>query len=64
MSYPEFCPACKADLQGEPISEEAKAKGWYGTATHFSRVIGWYDRGHDRTTHWICPDCKHQWERT
>lgn len=45
------------------MSEEQKASGWYGTATHFSRVIGWYDRRYDRTTHWVCPDCKHQWER-
>jgi len=27
-------------------------------------VIGIYDRDRDRTTHWKCPDCGAEWERT
>lgn len=62
MSDLDTCPKCKANLQGEPIPE--KDRKYYGTKTHFSRLIGLYSRDLDRTTHWICPDCKHRWERT
>jgi hypothetical protein len=58
---PEFCPKCNADLKGEPIPEQYRSM--YGGKTHYSRTIGLYDRGLDRTTHWLCPDCKGRWER-
>ena len=60
MDNKENCPKCNADLQGEPIPVEQQEN--YG-ATHFSRKIGIYDRGTDRTVTWQCPDCKHQWDR-
>jgi len=55
------CPKCKASLRGKRIPE--KHREAYGNATHFSRVIGLYDRNLDRTTHWKCPDCGHVWLR-
>lgn len=42
---PLECPRCGADLrspEGPP----------------FKREIGMYDQGLDRTTHFVCPDCK------
>jgi predicted Zn-ribbon and HTH transcriptional regulator len=58
---PDNCPECGVSFQGDPIPEESRH--YYGTATHYSRVIGWTDSTKDITTHWICPDCKHLWER-
>jgi transposase-like protein len=60
VSEPTHCPHCHADLKGEPIPE--KDRHHFGV-THFSRVIGLYDRSRDRTTHWRCPDCGREWER-
>ena len=57
----EFCPKCKADLQGEPI--ELESQHLFG-ATHFSRKIGLYSMERDMTTHYRCPDCGHEWERS
>jgi len=61
MTTPNKCPACNANLQGEPIPE--KSREHFGNATHFSRVIGIYDTRRDRTTDWQCPDCGHRWAR-
>jgi hypothetical protein len=58
---PTECPKCKADLRGADIPPSQQ--GAYGGETHFTRVIGIYDRYKDRTTHWRCPDCGHEWER-
>lgn len=54
---PSHCPHCNADFQGEPIPQEYRDEGYYGTATHFSRLIGVYNEELDCTTHWRCPDC-------
>ena len=61
MKAPEEdrCPACDADLTGDPIPE----RHHYGTATHYSRKIGLTDMERDRTTHYRCPDCGHTWKR-
>lgn len=56
--YPDRCPACDADLRGEPIAEESR--DFYG-ATHYSRCIGIVSREKDRLVAWRCPDCGHRW---
>ena len=58
---PTTCPKCGGDLRGHPIPE--KDRHQFGGATHFSRVIGRYDKALDRTIEWICPLCAHTWER-
>lgn len=49
------CPHCKANLVGEEILEAAREN--YGGHSHFSRLVGIYDRDRDRTSHFVCPDC-------
>lgn len=51
------CPACKADLTGEPIPDKDKEHYEKGSA-HFSRIIGMVEN--DRIHHWRCPDCGHE----
>ena len=66
MLTPDFehgnCPACGVSWQGAAIPEDVRH--WYGTSTHFSRVIGmeygldvpqeyWYDG----ISEYVCPDC-------
>lgn len=58
---PEACPHCDADLRAGEIPEDQREM--FGDATHFSRLIGIYDRDLDRTVRWKCPDCKKEWER-
>lgn len=58
MTEPPLCPACKADMQGDPIPK--KSQHLFG-ATHFSRLIGISDG--DSVGFWKCPDCGHQWDR-
>jgi uncharacterized C2H2 Zn-finger protein len=57
----ERCPECKASFQGKPIPIEHQHH--FGGKTHFSRLIGIYCLERDRTTHWKCPDCGHEWGR-
>lgn len=45
------CPHCKADLRDHKMGPPGL------------RQIGMVDRGRDRITHWVCPDCKGQWTR-
>lgn len=47
---PSYCPACRAVFQ-----YEIKGK-------RYSRAIAIVDRDKDRMTHWLCPDCEHEWE--
>lgn len=61
MSYPETCPACGIDLNGEEIPVSMRSS--YSPPYRFSRVIGIYDMDADMTIAWKCPDCGHQWER-
>lgn len=56
----ETCPARKADMRDKPIPQELRDKGYYGKSTHYSRVIGKYDRDQDRTVAWLCPDCGYE----
>ena len=59
----EPCPCGKSDLVGDPIDKEYLDKGYYGTKTHYSRVIGIYDMDVDMTVAYRCPDCGHEWDR-
>lgn len=45
------CPHCKADLRDHKMGPPGL------------RQIGMVDRGLDRITHWVCPDCKGTWAR-
>jgi len=60
----DTCPHCQANLQGDEIPDESRH--YYGTATHFGRVIGW-DGGrpgiYDGVIAWACPDCNGWWHR-
>ena len=54
-----LCPACGVSWQGEPIPQKDIEKGWFGKATHFSRVIGVeYPEKYDGVWEWRCPDCE------
>ena len=59
--YPGMCPMCEVTFVGEPMPEEGRE--YYSPPYNWVRVIGVYDRNADRTTHWQCPDCKHEWAR-
>jgi hypothetical protein len=61
MTDPTSCPSCQADFTGPEIPE--KDRSMFGGHTNFSRVIGLTSWEHDRTEHWMCPDCKHTWDR-
>ena len=45
------CPHCKADLRDHKMGPPGV------------RQIGMVDRGMDKITHWVCPDCKGTWDR-
>jgi len=45
------CPHCKADLRDHKMGPPGL------------RQIGVVDRGLDKITHWVCPDCKGTWGR-
>lgn len=57
----DACPACGASWIGDPIPETRRH--YYGSATHFRRLIAIYDSEKDCTVRWRCPDCKEEWER-
>lgn len=61
MSTPEICPYCQVSLIGDPIPDESRQ--YYGSNTHFSRVIALYSRERDMTVAWRCPDCLKKWDR-
>jgi len=52
----ETCPHCNANLMGGEIPEEMR--GHFDGQTHGTRLVGVYDWGRDRTSHFECPDCK------
>ena len=56
----ENCPHFNTELQGEIIPKEQQE---LYSATHFSRKIGSYDLGKDRTIKWVCSDCNGEWDR-
>lgn len=45
------CPHCKADLRDHKMGPPGL------------RQIGMIDRGGDRITYWVCPDCNGRWAR-
>jgi predicted RNA-binding Zn-ribbon protein involved in translation (DUF1610 family) len=51
----EKCPHCGVELRGDRIPEDRREA--YGQ-THFGRKIAIYSLEQDRTTHYICPDCR------
>jgi len=72
-----YCPKCGKDFDGTLIwdtffdekgnAEEADVSAsMYGATRDQGRwclKIGVYDIEKDRTTHWGCPDCGHEWDR-
>ena len=48
------------DKSDEQLREMAR-KHYGGEDECFYRTIGIYSRARDRTTHWLCPDCNHEW---
>lgn len=76
--YPDVCPNCQADLEGEDVYEyflqqyrdekkaleAAEMYGWTKeNPKSFSRIIGLYSDSLDRTIAFMCPDCQHKMER-
>jgi hypothetical protein len=52
--------------KGNTHEEALRYAEMYGATQHtgrFSHKIGLYDRDTDRTTRWMCPECKHTWGR-
>ena len=63
-SNAEFCPSCGVRWWDKPIPDSHWRDGAKpGYPTHYSNIIGIYDRGRDRTVEWMCPSCKTRWER-
>lgn len=63
-----MCPVNGCDLQGDPIPEEYRQKGYYGppetASTHYSNLIGYEVRGvYDGVAYWGCPMCGGTWHR-
>lgn len=56
----EYCPHCNGNLRGDKIPEDI---AHYYSGTHWSRKIGIYSIGLDRTVEWECPDCMGRWKR-
>jgi hypothetical protein len=62
----QACPACKADLKGDPIPDEyLLSDNSSDRTTHYSRVIGCeytYDNPnrYDGVSEWRCPDCDYR----
>jgi len=55
------CPECNTNWVDKPIPKEYREN--YSPPYFFSRVIALYDRDLDRTTRYVCPDCKHEFPR-
>jgi hypothetical protein len=52
----ERCPDCKANLQGAEIPMAYRKYHRAGT-THYTNLLGVYDREKDCTVAWRCPHC-------
>ena len=66
------CHKCGSDLRGPTIHVDSRHYYGYkedepceacGKEPHFSRLVGLYDYGVDRTIAWRCPDCGYVEER-
>lgn len=69
------CPKCGSDLSGPAIKPHnylmygyepdapATCRDGCGKPPHYSRLVGIYDTGRDRTAAWHCPDCGETWPR-
>ncbi len=56
------CPACGSDWRGASIPMDIRQ--YYGTATHWHRLIGIEVPGlYDGVHHWRCPDCAKEFPR-
>lgn len=61
---PDNCPHCGASLIGDPIPEKYRSLGWYGSATHWRREVGFeVPEVYDGMLFWACPDCGGRWHR-
>jgi len=72
-----YCPNCNMDFDGgliwntglemygteERADDYAEAYGATRTTGKWGKRIGIYDMERDMTTHWRCPECKHEWKR-
>lgn len=65
MSHFCVCPKCGSDLRDGLVSEEFPTPCRFGCdqPSHYSRLVGIYDYGLDRTVEWMCPDCGGRWPR-
>ena len=64
MPVSEYTCPNGCDLRGEPIPQEYIDAGYYGTKTHYSRMIGIENpRVYDGVIAWHCPDCGLTWPR-
>lgn len=77
MNQHGYCANCNADFDGELIFETfmkkygdrnkaietAEMYGATETEGHWSKMIGIYDRGKDRTVAWQCHECEYRWDR-
>jgi predicted RNA-binding Zn-ribbon protein involved in translation (DUF1610 family) len=54
-SNPETCGKCGASWDGGPIPRNIREH--YSPPWRWSRRIGLYDTGQDRTVAWRCPEC-------
>ena len=62
MAYElDNCPACNVSLNGDLIPADI---AHHYSGKHWRREIGIYNMDLDRTTHWRCPDCEHEWPVT
>ncbi len=58
------CPECMTDLRAGKIPQDYIDAGYYGTKTHYSRLIGYEEPGlYDGVLVWLCPDCGYSWPR-
>lgn len=78
MNEHGYCPNCNIDLDGgliyetflekyqdeEKALDAAEAYGATKTTGKWGKRIGIYSMEEDRTTHWKCPECGHEWGRT
>ena len=77
MNEHGYCPNCNLDLDGgliyetflekyqdeELALESAASYGATKTTGKWGKRIGVYSMEEDRTTHWRCPECGHEWPR-
>ena len=77
MNEHGYCPNCNLDFDDgliyesfleeyqdeETALEKASYYGATKTTGRWGKKIGIYSMEEDRTTHWKCPECGHEWGR-